>query len=816
MASVHSRSIGSVQKLFAETPTKTRDHHLSRAHGGSKRPTRYREGTALPVFRKQSPSQAVCLYLTNRDIWSNLAEVYERKQQTGSEVTELPECGGPPFPDATDDFEPSHHGIIEGLVHINPWLVEIGSYLYVEVSARYRYARSELDSFDCEVNEVVFRRRRQLNPPRSYQKEGAKVFRHPPSDLKSYSLRTRRLYNKLGGPVSGQAMIDENLTASGVLLGTAGNTRRNRTFVPQTKAVESSGHPDHPFVNYNFVFRFDINGTPDSVYLRFCPRPGPDGGPPPPNRMQLFYQAVFGFGHHESDSDPDPPSDFTDSDAENEPKIRHLGDPIPKKKTQASKAKKAHQWNKDLFHKDAYPWHPRPKRAPRDGISWTVRAYVVPNPSIQPKSEHIACMTIRKLSYLPRLVAIEHMNPPKSFTDYCLAVGPRTGFDAGVITLLAKLDRIVYAPGEPIQCDIKYHNSSARVIHRIIVEVHQCLRIKACANRVWRSLICRRCLTDNSLISGMPVLPGTENSTVRVTLNPWPTDESIRKLLSTAQGPIRPSGLANMHEAWAIRLPKVPGQEFALQNPPRHEPVPVNQVQRRSVACSSFSGVLDHLLSLGNQLTVMRPLNEPENMWENVWSGDPHRNCRCVHRKRRPGEPERSDWMPPEEPYHTSIDCLDVHPQDDDVNEQHAKQNLLAPFCQKCLGKTVLSQYPIHVSYEVVVQAELLPQNQPNPIGSDSVIKKLGFGSGLLIDPEGTIIGPDGPRITLPCLFAYKQPSPEERVPLANYHIDQRQDCRDHVVVEPKIHEPSLGKGFFTSTTYPIAPCTLSNQANSG
>lgn len=778
---------------------------------GDSRLPRYREGTALPVFRKQSPSQAVCLYLTNRDIWSNLLEVYERKQQTGSEVTQPPECGAPPLSAATADFEPAHHGVIEGVVHINPWLIDIGSYVYVEVVARYRYARSELDPFDCEVNEVIFKRRRLVNPPRNYQNEGPKVLRNPPPDLYTYSSRTRRLYEKLGGPVSGQAMLDENLTASGVILGNSNYTRRNRTFLPQTKAIQSSGHPDHPFVTYNFPFRFDINGAPDSVYLKSCPHPGPDGGPPPPNRMQLFYQAVFGFAHHESDSDPDSPSDYEDSDEEENPKIRHPGEPIRVKKTSASQAKKTRQWEKDLFHKDAYPWRPRPKRAPRDGVAWTVRVYVVPSSSSIPRTEHIATMTIRKLSYIPPVVALEHMNPPQSHIDYCLSVGPRTGLDAGVITLLAKLDRVLYTPGQPIMCDIKLHNSSVRVIHRIIVEVHQCLRVKACTGRVWRSFICRRCLTDNSLISGMPVLPGTENSTIRVTLNPWPTEASIRQAIQVPSGPIRPSGLANMQESWAFRLPRIPGQEFALQAPPRHEPVPPSHIQKRSLACSSFTGVLDQVLSIGDELSLMRPLGESVDFWKDIWSGNPHRNCRCVHRKRRPGEPERSDWMPPEEPYPRSIDCADVHPQDDEANEGHARQNLLAPFCQKCIGYSVLSQYPIHVSYEVVVQAELLPQHQPNPLGSESAIRKAGLSSGLLINPEGTIIGPDGPRITMPCLLGYRKPYPEERIPLANFHIDQRQDCKDHVVVEPKIHEPSLGKGFFISKYHPVAPCTQSS-----
>ncbi|CAL8105359.1 unnamed protein product [Calicophoron daubneyi] len=775
---------------------------------GDSRLPRYREGNAKAVFRKQSPSQAVCLYLTNRDVWSNLMEVYERKRDTGDELAELPECGAPPLPPRSADYEPTQHGVIEGVVHLNPWLVGLSSYLFVEVAAHYRYARSELDPFDCEVNEVVFSRRRQLNPPRDYDRLGAELLRNPPKELKSYSERTRNLYNKLGGPVSGQANLDERLCASGVMVGMANYSRKNRTFVPLTEATKYSGYPDHPNVTYNFPFRFDINGTPDSIYLKNCPRPTRDGSSPPPDRMRLFYDAVFGFANHESDTDPDSPSELEDSDDEDKFRIRQPGEPIRVKKKHPSKEQKKRQWEKDLFHPDAYPWRPRPKKAPRNGISWTVRAYITTSPSALPINEHTARLRIRKLSYLPRPVSIEHMNPPQSHSDYCLAVGPRTGLDAGVITLLAKLDKVVYAPGEPVQCDIKFHNSSVRLIHRLTIEAHQCLRVKSCPNRVWRSMICRRVLTDNSLITGMPVLPGTENVCIRVTLNPWPTVESIKAAMKTLQGPIKPSGLEKMEEAWAIRLPKIPGQEYALTAPGRHEPVPPQHIQRRAVACSTFCGVLDNLLSIGDQLTVLKPLGElckPKN----IWLGNPHAQCRCHHRKREPGEPKRTDTMPPKEPYQEPINCYDVHPEDDEVSEARAKRNLLAPYCQKCMGTLIPSRYPLHISYEVVVQAELLPQHCKNPISCESAIRQAGLGSGLLIDPNGDIIGPDGPRVTMPCLLAYKAPFPEERVPIANYHIDQRQDCKDHIIVEPKIHEPSLGKGFFTSKTYPIAPCLV-------
>ncbi|KAG5449407.1 hypothetical protein CSKR_107576 [Clonorchis sinensis] len=776
---------------------------------GDSRLPRYREGTALPVFRKQSLSQAVTLYLTNRDVWSNLAEVYERKKLTGSEISELPECGAPPLPDAGPDYEPTHHGIIEGIVHVNPWLMDVGSYVFVEVTARYRYARSELDPFDCEINEVVFKNRTQLNPPRTYTKEGAASLRRPPVSLSSFSTRTRRLYSKLGGPVSGKAMVDEVLSSSGVLLGMGNKSRQKHTFVPQTMATASSGHPDHPFVTYNFPFRFDINGAPDSTYLKNTAHPTPDGESPPPNRMRLFYEAVFGFAHHESDTDPDSPSELEDSDDDNVFEIRHPGEPIRVRRKKPSKEKIKRQWEKDLFHPDCYPWRPRPKRAPRDGVSWTISAYAVRTASSVPKTDNIACLKIRKLSYVPRLVGIDHISPPKSHTDYCLAVGPRTGFDAGAITLLAKLDKVVYAPGEPIQCDIKFHNSSVRLIHRLIIEVHQCVRVKACANRVWRSLICRRSLTDDSLQTGMPVLPGTDNNCLRVTLNPWPTSKSIKAHWASQSGPIRPSGIDRMAEAWAIRLPRIPGQEFALQSPGRHEPVPPEHIQRRALATSSFSGVLEYLLS-DDQLTILRPLND-EDPPRDIWQGNPHAACRCVHHKRDPNEPGRSDRMPPEEPYQVLLNSKDVHPEDGEVSEARARRNVLQPFCRKCLGVLSLTQYPIHVAYEVVVQAELLPQHEENLLCCESTIRKAGLSSGLLIDPYGDIIGPDGPRITLPCLLAHRAPFPEEPIPLANYHIDQRQDCKDHVVIPPKVHEPSLGKGFFKSKSYPIAPCYSTN-----
>ncbi|CAH8587821.1 unnamed protein product [Dicrocoelium dendriticum] len=764
---------------------------------GDSRLPRYREGKALPVFRKQSTSQAVSLYLTNRDVWSNLAEVHERKQITGSEIAELPECGAPPLPDVDATYEPTHHGIIEGVVHLNPWLTELSSYLFVEVSARYRYARSELDPFDCEVNEVVFQKRTQLNPPKNYDRIGASLLRSPPKELSSYSWRTRQLYNKLGGPVGGQAEIDENLTASGVLVGTAAHTRKMRTFVPRTMATKTSGNPDHPLVTFNFPFRFDVNGTPDSVYMKNTRKPASDGTSPPPNRMQLFYGAVFGFAHHESDTDPDSPSESECSDDED-------------RRKPPSKEKKKRQWEKDLFHPDCYPWRPRPKQAPRDGVSWTISAYVVSSGSGKPKSEHVACMRIRKLSYVPRMIALERTTPPKAHTDYCLAVGPLSGFDSGAITLVARLDKSVYAPGEPVQCDIKLHNSSVRLIHRLLVEVHQCLRVKACANRVWRSFICRRSLTDTSLQTGMPVLPGTENECVRVTLNPWPTVESIRKHFNYPSGPLRPSGVEKMEEAWAIHLPQIPGQEFALQAPGRHESVPPQHIQRRSLATSSFSGVIEHLMLVGELPSIMKALNENESR-KNIWQGNPHAVCRCVHHPRDPDAVDRCDHLPPKEPYQIPINCLDVYPEDNEVSEARAKRNALQPYCNKCVGTLSLAQYPVHVSYEVVVAAELLPQHQKNPLNSESKMQQSGLGSGLLIDPYGDIIGPDGPRVTLPCFLAHRKPFPEERVPVANYHIDQRQDCMDHVVIPPKVYEPSLGKGFFTSTTHPIAPCNVSS-----
>lgn len=777
---------------------------------GDSRLPRYRVGKAIPVFRKQSTSQAVTLYLTNRDVWSNLAEVNERKQITGSEIAELPECGAPPLPEVDATYEPTHHGIIEGVVHLNPWLTELSSYLFVEVSARYRYARSELDPFDCEVNEVVFRKRTQLNPPKNYDRVGSSLLRCSPKELSSYSWRTRQLYTKLGGPVGSKSVVDENLTASGVLVGTAAYCRKKHTFVPQTMATKSSGEPDHPLVTFNFVFRFDVNGTPDSVYMKNTRKFSCAGTSPPPNRMQLFYSAVFGFAHRESDTDPDSPSELECSDDEDKLVIRHPGEPIVDNRKSPSKERKKRQYESDLFHPDCYPWLPRPKRAPRDGVSWTISAYVVNSSSGIPRGEHIACMRIRKLSYVPHIINIDRMTPPKAHTDYCVAVNPVAGFDSGAITLTAQLDKLLYAPGEPIQCDIKFHNSSVRLIHRLLVEVHQCLRVKACANRIWRSFICRRSLTDTSLQTGMPVLPGTENVCVRVTLNPWPTVESIHRHLDSPRGPLRPSGVEKMEEAWAIRLPRIPGQEFALEAPGRHEHVPPHHIQRRSLATSSFSGVLERLMTVNELPSTVADVNENHSP-KNIWKGNPHASCRCVHRPLDPVATDRSRHLPPKEPYQIPINCQDVYPEDKEVSETRAQRNALQEFCSKCMGNLSLSQYPVHISYEVVVVAELLPQHQQNSLNSESAMQQSGLGSGLLNDPYGVISGPHGPRVTLPCFLAHRKPIPEERIPVANYHIDQRQDCKDHVILPPKIYEPSLGKGFFTSTIYPAAPCNVSS-----
>ncbi|CAH8871199.1 unnamed protein product [Trichobilharzia szidati] len=527
--------------------------------------------------------------------------------------------------------------------------------------------------------------------------------------------------------------------------------------------------------------------------------------------MQLFYQAVFGFAYHESDTDPDSPSDLSDSEEDCKPKIRHPGESIKKRKTKPSKIKKKRQWEKDLFHPDAYPWKPRPKRAPRDGISWTVRVYFTDSPSGIPKSENIASLRFRKLSYMPRIISIEHMDPPSSKTDYCLAIGPRAGRDAGVITLLAKIDRAIYCYGEPVQCDIKLHNSSIRLIHSIVAEIHQCVRSKACVNRILRTVICSRSITDLSLVGGMPVLPGSENSHIRLTLNPWPTYESVQKLMKKPEGPIRPSGLADPSKAWAFRLPKTPGHEYALEAPGRHERVPPQYMQRRTLAQSTFSGLYDYLLSKGDNVTILKPLGE-EKEGRIIWEGNPHAHCRCTHHVKEPGEISRIYQIPPEEPYSAIINCKDVYPEDEEPNEARARRNLLQPLCRQCKLPINVVDYPVQVTYEVVIQAKLLPQHLKNPLSCESAIREAGLGSGLLIDPYGDIIGPDGPRIVIPLFLGYKYPHPEERIPIANYHVDLRQDCADETMREPKIHEPSLGKGFFISKTYPIAPCNIGEK----
>ncbi|CAH8665077.1 unnamed protein product [Heterobilharzia americana] len=130
--------------------------------------------------------------------------------------------------------KPHHHGISEGIIHVNPLLIPIGSYVFAEVSAKYRYVNTDLDSSHCEMNEVVFHRCKQILPLKNYFADREENLRNLPHDLDTHSIRIRELYNKSGGPVSDAAMRDENLYTSG----TDNNTHARNTFIPQTQATK--------------------------------------------------------------------------------------------------------------------------------------------------------------------------------------------------------------------------------------------------------------------------------------------------------------------------------------------------------------------------------------------------------------------------------------------------------------------------------------------------------------------------------------------------------------------------------------------------
>ncbi|VDL81063.1 unnamed protein product [Schistocephalus solidus] len=773
---------------------------------GDPRLPRYVEGSVEPVYRKKSFSKGVALYLLHRDYWSN-AETNYRKRSEGK-YEQPHECTGVDPPDWKPGYEPSLDGWVEGIAHVNPWLLEFGSYVYAQVEAHYRFYRSELDAYDFEIDETVFSARVQLNPP-PCAREGFSCFANPPHDINSYSAPLRQLYEKLGGPAGARSMQHELLTPYGVIPGHALNNRSQYTFVPQTKAVKSSGFPDHPYVTYNFPFRFDINRGPDSVYMK-SNKPAPVGNHPvPKTRHELFMDAVYGFANDASDSDPEAP-DTSEDDDDFLPRIRHPREPV-KKKHGVRKIDLRMQNYKDRFHKDCYPWRPRQHKAPKAGIYWTVTVYATMQPTAKPIRKHTATMTIRKLSFLPRMIALHHRIPPTVTTDYCLAVGPRANTDAGVITLNGELDKMIYGPGDPVTVYIKVHNTSNRVVQQLTVEVNQCIRVASWSNRVWRITICRREITAENPDAQMPILPATEQVELNVRMNPFCIEKQYRHLFYDKWHKRRLPKVPIEEEAYTLRMPTTPGIFYAVEQPGRHEPVPLTFILRRKPAFSTLPGVIDNLIENypGKLPTIREPLErEPKDLW----TENPYGRCRCFRRPRDENSEARCKRMPPDEPYQIPVHGYDIYDEDEERDPQMAARNELAPRCPRCGGAWPSNIQPVYINYEVVVSAVLRPQEILDPLAQDSLLKELGLGSGLALPPKGHIEGPDGPRISIPLLYSLTEPVPEVPIPVANYNVDQRQDRPPKFPPKPKVWEPSDGKGLFVKNQERAAPCPTGDE----
>ncbi|VEL14217.1 unnamed protein product [Protopolystoma xenopodis] len=765
-------------------------------HPGDARLPRYKEGKVLPVFRKFSPSKSLGLHLTYRDVWNDAFQLYQRRESDCSTAGKNADCTGRREPPWSPGYKPNHHGKLEGVLHINPWLLEHGLYVYVEVEARYIYTKSELDGFDFNINEVLFSERKLLSPP-GCMREGIKCLKEAPADIDSYSVETQMLYAKLGGPTAGDYEKEENITPFGVISGSAFNNRSKHTFVPPTDAIKTSGVPGHPYLTYNYPFYFDISSGPDSLYLKMRRPYRPDV----PTRQGLYYEAVFGLGNREEDSDPDTPTTSEDEDVLVDPPMRHPGQPIRKVKKGISHEAKVRQRESDLFHADSSPWRPRQKRGPRDGISWLVRAFAIKSCTDTPKACDIVTLHIRKMTYLPYIISLHWHPPPAASTDYCLAIGPQSGRDAGVITVAAQLDRLIYRPGDQVEVSIKLQNHSVRLIEQITVSMHQCIRCRFWRNRIWRSQICQRRLTPDSLKTRLPLMPGSANNRYRITLNPWPTQARLNRLATGHfDGSVRPSGIPGGNEAWAFGVPRLEGKLYALETPIRHQLVPPCYTHRQVVCPSSMQSLIHQL---------MKP-DETGNLSAGKCDNldlDPISKCRCRRRSRGRSESKQ----PPLPSYSVQVNDEDRLSDEEMFDEAAAKANQLWPVCRDCSQPTsdrLACLQPVHISYEVMVQVGFLNETTPNALAWDALLlNNTSLGSGMTIDPVGEILGAEGPRVTLPCYLAWTEPQPENPVPVANYNVDQRQHFGSDIKNEHKMWEPSLGKGFYITKTHPVATC---------
>ncbi len=771
---------------------------------GDSRLPRYLEGNALPIWRKQSSSQATVLYLMHRDYWADAHFQYNRR--INSQNDNPPLCTSLRPPKWKAGHRPEHNGFIEGVAHVNPWMLKWGSYVYVEVEARYRFHRSELDAFDFENDQTIFKSRIQLNPPRCFE-EGPKCFSDPPKDLDSYSPELRQLYEKLGGACGSDPLKYEKLTAHGVVLGQELKNRMEHTFVPHTEATTKAGYPDLPYVTYNFPFRFDINRGPDSLMIK-SNKPAPNGSHPvPKTRHELQVDAVYGFAADAEDSDPEAPS-TSESDEDFNPRIRHPRQPV-KKRHGVRKIDLRMQSYRDRYHKDCYPWRPRQKTPPKAGIYWTVRLYATPTPTSHPDSKHLAELTIRKLTYLPMTISLHNRPPPLATSDYSLAVAHEENTDAGVITLNAKLDKMFYGPGEPVIVSIKIHNTSNRVVQQLTVDVNQCIRISSMYSRVWRNTICRREITAENSDAEMPILPGTEQLRLSCRMNPWPVEEQYEHLFYDKLHKARPPKVPIEAEAFTLRMPLTPGIFYAVQQPGRYEEFPQTFILKRKPAFSTLPGVMDKMLE-NDVISIKKP--QPPGH-KNPFDGDPYAHCRCF--KGAVGETggSRSKRMPQREPYQHPLYNRDVIDEEEDRNYQSALEQMLAPRCARCGGCYPSDQQPVYVSYEVVVSAKLRPQNTHDPLAQDVLLNACKLGSGLLVTPSGHLSGKNGPRVSLPLLYTLMHPEPDMELPVANCNVDQRQDRPPKFPPQPKVWEPSNGKGFFLSKMPPKeAPCITGEE----
>lgn len=123
-----------------------------------------------------------------------------------------------------------------------------------------------------------------------------------------------------------------------------------------------------------------------------------------------------------------------------------------------------------------------------------------------------------------------------------------------------------------------------------------------------------------------------------------------------------------------------------------------------------------------------------------------------------------------------------------DVKEENPYDN-----CRCNERKTAHQKEQISVSYEVVLRAILKPQNLPDPLAQDTLLKDVNLINGLPNPPKGEIVGNKGPCVVLPLIFNTNEPEKEASIPIANFNFD----TKDEIPKTTKPWEPSNGKGFF-------------------